>query len=73
VAGGVDELDPKSAMMVQEAYRHHKTLAAWGSGAEVLAATIDTEAAGVVTGKRVAKAFNDALIAALGWHRHWER
>ncbi|MDQ3304369.1 MAG: catalase, partial [Actinomycetota bacterium] len=73
VAGGVDELDPKSATMVQEAYRHHKTLAAWGSGAEVLAATIDTEAAGVVTGKRVAKAFNDALIATLGWHRHWER
>jgi catalase len=73
VAGGVDELDPKSAMMLQEAYRHHKTLAAWGSGADVLAATIDTEAAGVITGKRVAKAFNDAVIAALGWHRHWGR
>ncbi|MEI2652622.1 MAG: catalase [Microthrixaceae bacterium] len=29
VAGGVAELDPKSAMMLQEAYRHHKTVAAW--------------------------------------------
>lgn len=28
VADGVGTLDPKSAKMLQEAYRHHKTLAA---------------------------------------------
>ncbi len=74
VAGGTGPLDPKSAMMLQEAYRHHKTLAAWGSGVEALvAATIPPGAAGVVTDERVAKPFNDALIETMGWHRHWER
>jgi catalase len=74
VAGGTAALDPKSVVMVQEAYRHHKTLAAWGSGVEALLANaIDTESAGVVTGERVAKPFNGAVIDALGWHRHWER
>ncbi len=74
VAGGTGPLDPKSAMMVQEAYRHHKTLAAWGSGVEaLLEAGVGEEAAGVVTGPKVAKPFNDALVEALGWHRHWER
>ncbi|HEV8115473.1 MAG TPA: catalase, partial [Acidimicrobiales bacterium] len=74
VAGGTGPLDPKSAMMVQEAYRHHKTLAAWGSGVEALQGVgVGEEAAGVVTGPKVAKPFNDALVEALGWHRHWER
>jgi catalase len=74
VAGGTGGLDPASAMMLQEAFRHHKTLAAWGTGVEaLLAAAIDREAVGVVTGERVVKAFNDAVIDALGWHRHWDR
>ncbi|MGI9119044.1 MAG: catalase, partial [Acidimicrobiales bacterium] len=74
VAGGTGGLDPTSTMMLQEAFRHHKTLAAWGTGVEaLLAASIDREAVGVVTGERVVKAFNDAVIDALGWHRHWER
>jgi len=74
VAGGTGPLDPKSAMMVQEAYRHHKTLAAWGSGVEaLLEAGVGEEAAGVVTGPKVAKPFSDALVEALGWHRYWER
>ncbi len=74
VTGGTGPLDPKSATMVQEAYRHHKTLAAWGSGVEALLdAGVGEEAAGVITGPKVAKPFNDALIEALGWHRHWER
>jgi hypothetical protein len=40
-------------MIVQEAYRHHKTLAARGFGVDALtAAAIDVETAGVVTGGR---------------------
>ena len=75
VAGGVGELDPKSAMMLQEAYRHHKVLAAWGTGTGALtAAAIDAVAPGVViAGDKVAKTFTDAVIDAVGWHRHWER
>ena len=74
VAGGVAELDPKSAMMLQEAYRHHKTVAAWGTGTDALAAaSIDPTANGVVTGDKVAKGFTTALVDAIGWHRHWAR
>jgi len=74
VAGGVGALDPKSAMMLQEAYRHHKTLAAWGSGIDALTgASIDAEAAGVITQPKAAKAFTDGIVDALGWHRHWDR
>jgi len=74
VAGGSGPLDAKSATMLQDAYRHHKTLAAWGSGVDALvAAMIDVDAAGVVTGDRAAKAFAGSLVEALGWHRHWER
>ena len=74
VASGVAELDPKSAMMLQEAYRHHKTVAAWGTGTDALAAaSIDPTANGVVTGDKVAKGFNTALVDAIGWHRHWAR
>ena len=74
VAGGSGPLDAKSATMVQDAYRHHKTLAAWGSGVDSLvAAAIDLEAPGVVTSDRAAKAFAGALVEALGWHRHWQR
>ncbi len=74
VAGGSGPLDPDSAMMLQEAYRHHKTLAAWGSGVDALtAAAIEMESPGVVTGERAVKGFNDKVIDALGWHRHWDR
>jgi len=74
VAGGVGALDPKSATMLQEAYRHHKTLAAWGSGIDALTgALIDVEAAGVITQPKAGKAFTDGVVDALGWHRHWDR
>ena len=74
VGGGVTELDPKSAMMLQEAYRHHKTIGAWGSGVALLAECgIDSESAGIVTAEKIAKQFTKALINGVGWHRHWER
>ncbi|MBA3267335.1 MAG: catalase [Acidimicrobiia bacterium] len=74
VADGSGPLDAKSVTMLQEAYRHHKTLAAWGSGVDALtAAGLDIDAPGVVTGERPLKSFNAAIVATLGWHRHWER
>jgi len=72
VADDVGELDPRSVMMLQEAFRHHKTLAAWGTGADTLVAA-GLGGPGVVTGARVVRTFTDELINALGWHRHWDR
>ncbi len=74
VAGGTHDLDPRSITMLQEAYRHHKTLAAWGDGADALnTAGIDVGADGVITGERATKPFSDTVIEAMGWHRHWDR
>jgi catalase len=74
VAGGVEVLDPKSAVMVQEAFRHHKTIGAWGSGVDALnAAHVEVGAPGVVVADRVAKGFNEVLLDTIGWHRHWQR
>lgn len=67
-----DEL--KVAVLVQDAYRHHKAVAAVGAGATVLErAGIPEDAAGVVVADRANKAFTGALVEAVGWHRHWDR
>jgi catalase len=59
---------------VQEAYRHHKTIAAWGDGTDVLdAAGVEGDGAGIVVAPRPTKAMARAVVAALGKHRHWER
>ena len=74
VAGGTEALDPKAELMLQEAYRHHKTVGGWGSGVEQLAQTGITDgSAGVVVAEKVAKPFTDEVIDQLGRHRHWER
>jgi catalase len=66
--------DPYTAVNVGEAYRHHKTIAAWGEGCSVLDSLgIDEDAQGVITAKKVTAAFSAAVIEAIGWHRHWER
>jgi catalase len=66
--------DIKLVVLLQEAFRHCKTLGSWGTGSLVLsAAGIDLEGPGIVTGRTVAKAFNDELIAAVGLHRAWAR
>ena len=62
------------AVNLGEAYRHYKTIAAWGAGIEVLdAAGIPVDAPGVVTSKGASRAFAKELIEAVGWHRHWDR
>jgi catalase len=78
VAGGESAAglaaDPAVAMYVQEAYRHHKPIAAWGEGVAVLERFgIPLDAPGVATADAVGPAFLDDLVASAGRHRHWDR
>lgn len=66
--------DIKVAILLQEAYRHCKTLGAWGNGSAVLEdAGIPPSGDGMVSGKAVGKAFTDQLVASIGLHRAWAR
>jgi catalase len=66
--------DPIARSYVESAYRHHKTLAAWGDGVELLNRSgAGDEEAGVVTAARSTDAFAAEIIAELEKHRHWER
>ena len=75
VADGVVPTDDiKLLVLFQEAFRHCKTIGAWGSGDAVLeGAGIDIGAPGIVLGSAVTKRFNDELVAAVGLHRAWAR
>jgi catalase len=75
VAGGTTPTgDIKLTLLLQEAFRHCKVLAAWGDGTAVLeAAGITAGGSGVVTGGTAAKSFTDQLAAAVGLHRAWDR
>jgi catalase len=65
---------PAVVTYVQEAYRHHKTVGAWGDGATVLdAAGIPAAEPGVVVGDRPSKSLVNSVLAGLGGHRHWDR
>ncbi len=66
--------DPYLAVNLGEAYRHYKAIAAWGEGTEVLqAAGVPLDAPGVVVSPKPGRVFAQELVAAVGWHRHWER
>jgi catalase len=75
VAGGTTPTnDIKLILLLQEAFRHCKAMGAWGDGAALLEqAGIGTDDAGIVIGETAVKAFNDALFAAVGLHRAWDR
>jgi catalase len=75
VSGGTTAAsDIKLTLLLQEAFRHCKVLAAWGDGTAVLeAAGIAADGAGVVTGGTAAKLFTDQFAAAVGLHRAWDR
>ncbi|MCZ4076508.1 catalase [Rhodococcus sp. H36-A4] len=75
VAGGTTpSTDIKLVVLLQEAFRHCKAIGAWGDGTAVLEqAGIGTADAGVVVGETAVKAFNDALLDAVGLHRAWDR
>ena len=61
-------------MLLQEAFRHCKAMAAWGDGGAVFkSARISSGDPGVEVAKEVDKAFTANLPAALGLHRAWDR
>jgi catalase len=75
VAGGTTPTgDIKLVVLLQEAFRHCKAIAAWGDGAAVLkSARISSRGPGVEVADEVDKAFTANLAAALGLHRAWDR
>ncbi len=78
VAGGpsaeVLAQDPYMAVNLGEAYRHYKTIAAWGHGTKVLEAIgIPLDSPGVVASPKPSRKFTQDLVEAVGWHRHWDR
>ncbi len=75
-AGSADAVgtDPRTALNLGEAFRHHKVIAAWGDGRAVLEASgVATDAPGVVVGDTADADFAGRLVEAMGWHRHWDR
>jgi catalase len=65
---------PKAQLFLLEAYRHYKTIAAWGDAVAALADLGIVEGApGVLVTKAPTKGFVTALCEAIGWHRHWDR
>jgi catalase len=75
VAGGTTPSeDIRLVLLLQEAYRHCKAIAAWGDGDAILtAAGIDVDAPGVSVGESVDRTFTDTFVAAVGLHRAWDR
>ena len=75
VAGGTTPTgDIKLVVLLQEAFRHCKAIAAWGDGGAVLkSARISGKDPGVEVAEEVDKAFTAHLAAALGLHRAWDR
>jgi catalase len=65
-------VDPRVLLLVDECWRHAKTIGAWGAGATVLEAAGITSTPGVVSAKTAAATFT-AVQEFLGAHRVWER
>jgi catalase len=78
VAGGAGAealaTNPYMALNLGEAYRHYKTIGAWGQGVDVLqACSISSEAPGIVVGASANRTFIKEFVEAISWHRHWDR
>ncbi|GAA3396907.1 catalase [Cryptosporangium minutisporangium] len=77
VAAGVAETpdagDIKARILLLEAYRHNKAIAAWGDGAKVLAGAGIASGPGVLLTDKVDKDFGAAFVQAVGSHRVWDR
>ncbi len=66
--------DIRLFLLLQEAFRHCKAMAAWGNGDAILrGAGIPVEGPGIVIGDSVARGFTGQLSAGLGLHRAWDR
>ncbi|CAN5553834.1 catalase CatB [soil metagenome] len=75
VADGTEATaDIKLVVLLQEAFRHCKAVAAWGDGHAVLkSARIPLKGPGIQVAQSMDKAFVTDLAAALGLHRAWDR
>ena len=62
----------KLVVLLWEAFRHCKAIAAWGDRAALKAARIPTTGPGVVVADDLDQAFTAKLAAALGLHRAWD-
>lgn len=72
--GTTSGADLRLVVLLQEAFRHCKALAAWGDGTAVLkAARIPVKGPGVEVAEAADKAFVTALAGAVGLHRAWDR
>jgi catalase len=66
--------NPLVAVNLEEAFRHAKTIAAWGRGRGGLdGLRLDPSAPGVITAETGDEAFAAAVVEAVGRHRHWDR
>jgi catalase len=73
-AGTTPAADIKLVVMLHEAFRHCKAIAAWGDGTAVLkAARLPLKGPGIAVADDVDKAFTANLSTALGLHRAWDR
>lgn len=67
---------PDATDFLMEAYRHCKTIGAFGAGVELLTAAGITDAndAGVITSREgSARDIGDTFVNAIAQHRHWSR
>ncbi|GAA4078676.1 catalase CatB [Nonomuraea soli] len=72
-AGVSGTVDPRVALLLNEAYRHAKPLGGWGEAREAFtAAGIPATAPGVVTGESAADVL-EQVTGLLALHRVWER
>jgi catalase len=71
-AAGSIALDPRVVLLVDECWRHAKTIGAWGAGVTVLQEAGVAGTPGVVTGETAETAFT-AVQQFLGAYRVWER
>jgi catalase len=72
--GTAADAELKLVVLLQEAFRHCKAMAAWGDGLTILqAAGITADDPGIEISDKVDDAFIAALAAAMGLHRAWDR
>jgi catalase len=75
IAAGTTPIpDIKLVVLLQEAFRHCKAIAAWGDGVALLeAARIPAKGPGLAVADEADKDFVTTLAAALGLYRAWDR
>src|SRR6476660_51235 len=72
--GTTPTADIKLVVLLQEAFRHCKAIAAWGDGDAVLqGAGIDLSGPGILIAESVTKTMIGDLVSSVGMHRAWDR